>query len=214
VGSLRDKLMELDWRVSTARLKLRLPPGASAGPRLRCLGQPLIRLAPGAQLKIGASVTLVNRSVGTALGIAHPVMLRGLTPGARIVIGDDCGLSGTSICAAVRVVVGKRCLFGADVLVFDTDFHDHAPENRRYGAPDYPAISRPVTIGDDVFIGTRAIVGKGVTIGGGAIVAAGSVVVSDVAPRTIVGGNPARLLRTIDTPPGPLPEWARAEVRA
>ncbi len=46
MGSLRDKLMELDWRVSTARMKLRLPAGDSVGPRLRCLGQSLIRSAP------------------------------------------------------------------------------------------------------------------------------------------------------------------------
>ncbi len=197
MGRLADKLQGLDWLVSSALAKARLPSGAAAGERLRCLGQPLVQLAPGARLELGTRVTLVSRSVGTALGVSHRVMLRGLAPGARIAIGDDCGLSGTSICAAVSVTVGKRCLFGADVLVFDTDFHNHAPEGRRHATPDWPAISRSVTIGDDVFLGTRAIVTKGVTIGDGAIVAAGSVVVSDVAPGTVVGGNPARLIRPL-----------------
>jgi acetyltransferase-like isoleucine patch superfamily enzyme len=198
VWRVADKMQGAQWRLSGAVARMRRPRDARFGAGLACLGQPLIALAPGAQLDIGARVSLVSRSIGTALGVSHRVVLRGLTPTARIVIGDDCGFSGTSICAAMSVTIGRRCLFGADVLVFDTDFHNHPPENRRYAKPDWPAISRPVTIGDDVFVGTRAIICKGVTIGDGAIIAAGSVVVSDVAPRTIVGGNPARLLRSID----------------
>jgi virginiamycin A acetyltransferase len=50
-------------------------------------------------------------------------------------------------------------------------------------------------IGNDVWIGREAVVMPGVTIGDGAIIAAGAVVVSDVAPYTTVGGNPARLLK-------------------
>ncbi|QNE32445.1 hypothetical protein F1C10_11145 [Sphingomonas sp. NBWT7] len=125
------------------------------------MGLPAIQLAPDTRLDIGPSVALVSRSVGTALGVAHRVVLRCLTLAARRVIGDHCGLSGASICTAISITVEKRCLFGADVLVFNTDFHNHAPENRRHVKPDDSAISRPVTTGADVFIGTRAIVGKG-----------------------------------------------------
>jgi acetyltransferase-like isoleucine patch superfamily enzyme len=203
VSWLADKLQGLDWHLSSAIARARFPKGVSGGRDLRCLGQPLITLEPGATLTLGTGIGLVSRSIGTALGVSHRVVLRGLTPGARIAIGDDSGLSGTSICAAIAVTIGKRCLFGADVLVFDTDFHNHAPEGRRFAKSEWAAISRPVTIGDDVFIGTRAIVGKGVSIGDGAIVAAGSVVVSDVPPRAVFGGNPARLLRMI----GPTGEW-------
>lgn len=53
----------------------------------------------------------------------------------------------------------------------------------------------PTEIGSDVWIGFGAIVMGGVRIGDGAIVAAGSVVTKDVAPRTIVGGNPASTIR-------------------
>jgi acetyltransferase-like isoleucine patch superfamily enzyme len=52
----------------------------------------------------------------------------------------------------------------------------------------------PVTIEDDVWIGMNCTVLPGVTIGRGAIVAAGAVVRSDVAPFTIVGGVPARVI--------------------
>jgi acetyltransferase-like isoleucine patch superfamily enzyme len=54
----------------------------------------------------------------------------------------------------------------------------------------------PITyIGHDVWIGAKAILKTGVTIGNGAIVAAGAVVTSDVAPYSIVGGIPAKLIR-------------------
>jgi serine O-acetyltransferase len=50
-------------------------------------------------------------------------------------------------------------------------------------------------IGDDVFIGAHAIVIGGVTVGDGAIIGPGSVVTKDVPPRSVVVGNPARILR-------------------
>lgn len=183
----------LYWRLSSGLARLRL--GRSAGPGLRCYGQPIVGIAPGARLSLGARAVLVSRSTATALGVSRPVILRALAPGAELVIGDDCGVSGAAICAAKSVRIGARCLIGAEALIFDTDFHNSAPENRRFAAPEWDAISRPVRIGDDVFIGARAIVGKGVTIGDGAIVAAGSVVTKNVPAGAVVGGNPARLLR-------------------
>lgn len=50
-------------------------------------------------------------------------------------------------------------------------------------------------VGNDVWIGREAVIMPGVTIGDGAIIAAGAMVVSDVAPYTTVGGNPARPLK-------------------
>lgn len=57
--------------------------------------------------------------------------------------------------------------------------------------------SKPITVGDHAWIGMRAIILKGVTIGTGAIVAAGSVVTKDVAPWTVVGGNPAKFIKAL-----------------
>lgn len=53
----------------------------------------------------------------------------------------------------------------------------------------------PIIIKDDVWIGDRAFILSGVTIGQGAIVAAGSVVVKDIPPYSIVGGNPAKIIK-------------------
>lgn len=52
-----------------------------------------------------------------------------------------------------------------------------------------------VKIGNDVWIGDEVKIMEGVTIGDGAVIAAGAIVVKDVAPYSIVGGVPAKLLR-------------------
>lgn len=51
------------------------------------------------------------------------------------------------------------------------------------------------TIGNDVWVGMEAVIMPGVTIGDGAIISARAVVTKDVEPYTIVGGNPAKLLK-------------------
>ena len=56
----------------------------------------------------------------------------------------------------------------------------------------------PVTIGQGAWVGTRAYVNMGVSVGEGAVVAACACVVKDVLPRTIVGGNPAVVIKTLD----------------
>lgn len=53
----------------------------------------------------------------------------------------------------------------------------------------------PVIINDNVWIGMNAIILPGVTIGKGAVIAAGSVVTKDVPPYSLVGGNPAKIIR-------------------
>jgi acetyltransferase-like isoleucine patch superfamily enzyme len=58
--------------------------------------------------------------------------------------------------------------------------------------------SKPIKVCSDAWIGMNSIILKGVTIGEGAIVAAGSVVTKDVAPWTIVGGNPAIFIKKVE----------------
>jgi maltose O-acetyltransferase len=67
---------------------------------------------------------------------------------------------------------------------------DHDPDD-----PAFPRRDGPIVVEDHAWIGSRATILRGVTIGRGAVVAAGSVVTKDVAPFTIVGGNPAKFLR-------------------
>ena len=89
------------------------------------------------------------------------------------------------------MTLGDGCLVGHNV-VFATLNHDVDPARR---AVMYPA---PIVVGRDVWIGSNATILRGVTIGDGAIIAAGAVVTKDVPPRTVVGGIPARPIRTVE----------------
>jgi acetyltransferase-like isoleucine patch superfamily enzyme len=64
-------------------------------------------------------------------------------------------------------------------------------------------------IGERCFIGARSVIMPGVVVGDGSVVAAGSVVTKDVPPRSIVAGNPARVVRT-DVEVGPYGRLLRA----
>jgi len=64
-----------------------------------------------------------------------------------------------------------------------------------FSSPDLPLVVGPIELGEDVFVGARAFILPGVRIGNGALVAACAVVTKDVAPWTVVGGNPARFIK-------------------
>ena len=106
----------------------------------------------------------------------------------KISIGDYCTIPHyTFFVAGDSIVIGNNVVFGHGVELYTSD-HD----------PDDPYFSRrdaPITIHDNVWIGSSAIILKGVTLEEGAVVAAGSVVTRDVKAFTIVGGNPAKLIR-------------------
>lgn len=111
--------------------------------------------------------------------------------GRGIALGDrsDLGLD-SLIVGPVRigrdVMMGPRCVILASRHATVSTL---VPMNRQGFLPDLP-----VTIEDDVWIGANSTILPGRTIGTGSIVGAGSVVTKDVAPWTVVGGNPARII--------------------
>ena len=86
------------------------------------------------------------------------------------------------------IAIGNNVSISQEVMVLSAD---HDPDS-----PVFKSRDLPVIINDYVFIGTRAMILPGVTIGEGAVIAAGAVVTKDVAPYTIVGGVPAKFIRT------------------
>lgn len=89
------------------------------------------------------------------------------------------------------VALGDGCLIGHNV-VFATLNHGIAPEERALMNP------APIQLGKNVWVGSNSTILQGVTIGDNAIVAAGSVITKDVPTNTIVGGVPARYIRSIE----------------
>ncbi|MEU6091736.1 CatB-related O-acetyltransferase [Streptomyces sp. NPDC047085] len=108
----------------------------------------------------------------------------------KLVIGKFCALA-----EGVRFIMNgaNHRMDGPSTFPFPImggSWADHA--DLLAGLP----VKGDTVVGNDVWLGHRAMVMPGVRIGHGAIVAAGSVVVDDVADYAIVGGNPARLIRT------------------
>jgi acetyltransferase-like isoleucine patch superfamily enzyme len=164
---------------------------------VKLLGWPIIHKAKGSRIILHNGVTLVSRSKYNVAGINHPVIIATLAEGAKIEIGRS-GLSGASICAVEGVYIGDDSGLGANSKVYDTDFHSLDPEQRRLQNDIKQANFKPIFIGNNVWIASGVTILKGVKIGDGAIIGAGSVVTKNVSPKSVVGGNPAKLIRLLD----------------
>lgn len=167
---------------------------------LVCYGMPILSKATDSRIRLGGRVVLCSWSSYTALGVSHPVVMRTLEPGAELFVGDDVGMSGATICAARRVIIGPECMLGANVTITDTDFHPLVAEGRRYNKNLADIDKADVVVGRNVFIGMNSVVLKGVRIGDNSVIGAGSVVTSDVPENVVAAGNPCRVLRTLVTP--------------
>lgn len=122
---------------------------------------------------------------------------RGAQFGYNLEIGDNSGLGiDATVITAGGIIIGNNVMMGPDVVILTQD-HGHDDATKPMIGQGY--VKAPIIIEDDVWIGTRAIVLSGIRIGKSAIVGAGAVVTKDVPPFTIVGGNPAKVLKTRDT---------------
>ncbi len=106
----------------------------------------------------------------------------------KIKIGKYC-----SIATEVRIILGGEHRVDWVSTYPFMEFQDNWPTSK--GFKGHPSSKGNVEIGNDVWIGHGATILSGVSIGDGAVIAAGSVVTKSVEPFSIVGGNPAKLIR-------------------
>jgi acetyltransferase-like isoleucine patch superfamily enzyme len=145
----------------------------------------------------------IGRGSSIYLGVMFDV-----GPTGRVTIGDFSLLNGAWILSDAAVEIGDHALISWRVVLMDSYrvpfdrarrrrvLEEVALAKRRRLPPGEPA--RPIRIGNCVWIGFDACVLPGVSIGDGCIVGARSVVMEDVPPYTVVAGNPARPVRTLD----------------
>ncbi len=108
---------------------------------------------------------------------------------AKMKIGHSCSIGDrTEIHCGKNIEIGNFVIIAWDCVILDRDYHS---------LNGLQETMKAVAIKDRVWIGCRAIILKGVTIGEGAVVAAGSVVTRDVPSRTLVAGNPAKVIREV-----------------
>lgn len=112
--------------------------------------------------------------------------------GTGAMVGDSCYFGvGVYVDARGGLAIGDRVQIGPGTKIVG---FSHSLD--RIGTP-HADTALGVTIDDDVWIGANVVVVDGVTIGCGSVVAAGAVVVKDVPPLTLVGGVPARVIRSL-----------------
>ena len=155
------------------------------------------RISPDVQLgkdvKIFAFVNLYGCYIGDETRIGAFVEIqRGAVIGKRVKVSSH-----TFICEGVTIednaFIGHGVMFINDPYPRSTN-----PDGSTQTAEDWKCI--PTRICRGASIGSNATILSGVTVGEGAIVGAGSVVTKDVPAHTIVAGNPARLLRKVESP--------------
>jgi len=160
---------------------------ADAGPGLRL--DTGIRITGWANISLGSNVSMMRLGALDA-------------DNGKLRIGNNVSIN-TNACIAPgdggRVEIGDNVLIAQNVVIRAAD--------HRHDGIDRPIIQQghvggDIFIGEGAWIGANAVITKNVRVGAHAIVAAGAVVTRDVAPFTIVGGVPARLIRKRVLPDG------------
>jgi acetyltransferase-like isoleucine patch superfamily enzyme len=182
-------LKRLLARIETAWVNHFLRPQADAFGTLPMVMKPWHVRLHGSNIRIGEQVHIIAASDRkVALTTWNFESDQG-----HITVGDYC-----LICPAVRidsanaVTIGDNCMLAAGAYLSDADWHDHYDRTRPVGK------SAPIVLKNNVWIGEGAMVSKGVTIGENSIVGARALVTRDVPANTVVGGNPAAPIKTLD----------------
>jgi acetyltransferase-like isoleucine patch superfamily enzyme len=177
--------------------------GAAAierGVRLRFAD--MIRLGHGVYLDEGVYLHACPKGIELGPGtivmhgaVLHVYNFRNMAQ-SGIKIGKD------SLIGEYSVIRGQGGVQIGD-RVYTSPFTQIIAVNHVFDDPKRPFVDQGITaegivIEDDVWLGAGAIITDGVRGGRGAVVAAGAVVTKDVAPHTVVGGVPAKLIKTID----------------
>ncbi len=198
-------LLGIGLRALVYRLMLRMEGWAAIEPGVRLAYANHIHLGRGAYLDRGVYLHACPQGIALGAGtlvmagsVLHVYNFRNL-PHAFIRIGQD------SLIGEYNVIRGQGGVTIGD-RVYTSPMVQIVAVNHVYDDPARPFSAQGITaegivIEDDVWIGSGAVITDGVRIGRGAVVAAGAVVTHDVPPHSVVGGVPARVLRTIDGAP-------------
>jgi acetyltransferase-like isoleucine patch superfamily enzyme len=143
-----------------------------------------------------------GRGASSYLGTMFDVGVQG-----RVTIGDYALVHGARIICDSQITIGDYALISWNVVLMDTYRLPTSLPERQQELQCIPArcprlpcsltTARPIAIGRNVWIGFDSCILPGVTIGEGSVVGAKSVVTESVPPFTLVGGNPARFIRSL-----------------
>jgi acetyltransferase-like isoleucine patch superfamily enzyme len=129
------------------------------------------------------------------------------SPEGRIDIGDRCYIGASLLVCHTSISIGCDAIISWGVTIVDHDSHALNWDQRSSDVIDWHdnrktwdhVKIRPVHIEEKVWIGFGVSILKGVRVGAFSVIAAGSVVTKDVPPYSLVAGNPARVMRSLNT---------------
>jgi acetyltransferase-like isoleucine patch superfamily enzyme len=120
------------------------------------------------------------------------------SPNPTLKVGNHTGIGhGCTFTVGKHITIGDHCRIASGVTLFDSPGHPLEPEARRNGLPAADEDVRPISIGNNVWIGSNSVIFPGVIIGDNSVVAMNSSVMINVPPDTVVGGNPARSMKSL-----------------
>ena len=132
---------------------------------------------------------LIGKPVGEGFGLFPPFYTdfgKNIIVGNNVFINSDCKFQDQG-----GIFIDDGALIGHGVVLATLN-HDLDPEKRQQLHP------APIHIGKRVWVGANATITQGVTIGDNSVVAAGAVVNKNVPANTVVGGVPAKVIKTLD----------------
>ncbi len=172
------------------------------GKDLLLKGMPVIFNKKGAQISLGDNVTVKSSFLSNLVGLYSRTIIVTRAPGARIVIGDNIGISGATIYARKGIYIGDNTAIGGNCKILDNDFHPIETEERlmllrrKDGGNATDLIpAKEIHIGRNCFIGCNTIILKGTVLGDNCVVGAGAVVSGKFDDNCVIAGNPAKVIR-------------------
>lgn len=139
---------------------------------------------------IGPNSRFISNSTSNLIGVNHKCIISTHAVGASIMIGVNCGFSGTTLGCFKSIIIGNNVKIGANTLITDGDWH---LDDYRSGEP------KGINIGNNVWIGYGAIILKGVNIGENSVIGAGSVVTKNIPENVVAAGNPCKIIKSISS---------------
>ncbi|MGM9834477.1 MAG: acyltransferase [Bacilli bacterium] len=149
------------------------------------------------KIEMGDNVILKSSIFSNLIGLYQRTIITTRTPNSVIKIGNNVGMSGTTIYAREYVSIGDNTLIGANAKIIDNDFHPIEIDARNKNDTDKIGV-KPVIIGKNCFIGCNVIILKGTILEDGCVVGAGSVVSGKFEANSVIVGNPGKVVRKND----------------